>query len=135
MGVVYSKMGRTSATILLMWGLVFVRAYPGGSPSCTSRPGHGRSNGMAYGEVTNIGGNNWQVTVFDQHKGLVINTRSRGTWDYAGAGYKNQGTCVTHNSRSGKGMTSFIFRAREEGTPRFSGFIVYNYNSYSSILF
>ena len=54
-----AKMYRALATLLLMFDLV--RAYPGGSPSCTARPGHGGNYGVVYGEVTNIGGNNWQV--------------------------------------------------------------------------
>merc|ERR1711973_391212 len=131
--IVQAKMCRTAATLLIVCGLV--QAYPGGSPSCTSTPGHGGNNGAVSAEVTNIGGNNWQVTISDQHKGLVINTSTRGTWDSVGRGYKNKGTCVTHNSRSGKGKVSFIFRAREEGRPRFSGFLVSNYSSYARIAF
>ena len=60
--VVQAKMYRTAATLLLVCGVA--RAYPGGSPSCTSSPGHGRNNGAVSAEVTNIGGNNWQVCSF-----------------------------------------------------------------------
>merc|ERR1712106_557492 len=53
------------ATILLVGGC---QAYPGGSPSCTSSPGHGAYRGNTQARVTNIGGNNWQVTVPQNHK-------------------------------------------------------------------
>eukprot|EP00090_Calanus_glacialis_P034288 TRINITY_DN5746_c0_g1_i1.p1 TRINITY_DN5746_c0_g1~~TRINITY_DN5746_c0_g1_i1.p1 ORF type:complete len:127 (-),score=34.29 TRINITY_DN5746_c0_g1_i1:42-422(-) len=123
------------ATAVLLLLVAGGHAYPGGSPSCTSSPGHGSNRGNTQATVRNVGGNNWEVTVPQSHKGLVINSLTRGSWDSAGAGYQNKGTCVTHSSRSRKGESSFIFRARAQGKPRFSGFVVYDYSSYASIAF
>ena len=51
------------------------------------------------------------------------------------AGYRNKGTCITHSSRDVKNTNSFIFRAREEGQPHFSGFVVFDYSEYSGLRF
>merc|ERR1712106_451059 len=111
------------------------QAYPGGAPSCSARPGHGRNKGSVAALVENIGNNTWQVTMTDKHKGLVLNTKCKGTWDSAMEGYKNKGTCVTHNSRAAKDTNSFIFRAKEENKPHFSGFVVFDYSSYGTLKF
>merc|ERR1712037_32552 len=129
-------MGRyTSASMLYRLLLVcsLCQAYPGGAPSCSSAPGHGASRGEAAASVRNIGGNTWKVTVSEAHKGLVINTSSKGAWTETEDGYQTKGTCVTHNSRQDKQGTSFTFQAREEGIPSFSGYLVYDYSSYAAI--
>ena len=50
-----------TSVALVFLGLVKVHGYPGGSPSCTSSPGHGSNKGNAQANVTNIGGNTWEV--------------------------------------------------------------------------
>ena len=76
----------------------------------------------------------FQVTVKTAHKGIVINAGSAGSWDAAGVGYQNKGTCVTHSSRARKtGSQSFVFRARSPGPPSLSGYLVSDYSSYSPL--
>merc|ERR1711915_468154 len=110
-------------------------AYPGGSPSCYSRPGHGLSVGELEAAVTNIGGNNWQVNITETHKGLVLNSATKGSWDPVDEGYQIKGTCVTHDSRARKGNAAFVFHAKENEKPNFSGFIVFGYSSYAKLTF
>eukprot|EP00090_Calanus_glacialis_P000031 TRINITY_DN10029_c0_g1_i1.p1 TRINITY_DN10029_c0_g1~~TRINITY_DN10029_c0_g1_i1.p1 ORF type:complete len:146 (+),score=34.50 TRINITY_DN10029_c0_g1_i1:51-440(+) len=123
----------SGSIILLLVSLS--QAYPGGAPSCTATPGHGANKGDLAAAVQNIGGNNWQVTISGEHKGLVLNAKTKGTWDPAVEGYQKKGTCITHSSRSNKDTNSFVFRAREEGTPKFSGFVVINYANYKGLAF
>merc|ERR1711915_1085912 len=59
----------------------------------------------------------------------------QGQWDGTRRGYQNRGSCVTHSNRSNKGFTSFTFRATGRMRPMFSGYIVYDYSSYSRIQF
>merc|ERR1711872_469991 len=116
---------------IILLVLICVEGYPNGAPSCNARTGHGRNRGVARASVTNIGGNSWEVTVPTSHKGLVINALSQGQWNGTRRGYQNRGSCVTHSNRSNKGFTSFTFRATGRMRPMFSGYLVYDYSSYS----
>ena len=66
---------------------------------------------------------------------MIFKQIVQGTWDPALEGYQKKGTCITHSSRSNKDTNSFVFRAREEGTPKFSGFVVINYANYKGLAF
>merc|ERR1712243_219287 len=118
--VVQGKMYRVVAGILLVFGLI--QAYPTGAPSCTNSPGHGTSTGNITAEVTNIGGNEWQIDITESHKGLVINAETPGDWDESSVvpGYQVDGA-------------SFIFKTDSAGQPQFSGFLVHDFTSYGAI--
>merc|ERR1711909_39139 len=130
-----AKMYRTAAAILLLCGLV--QSYPSGAPSCTSTPGHGTNNGQVCAVVKDIGNDKWEVHVAAFHKGLVINAETAGQWDAStvNPNYQVMDTCVTHVNPDQQNNVSITFETEGSGTPEFSGFLVYDFDSYASIVF
>ena len=51
-------------------------------------------------------------------------------------GYKNKGSCITHNSRIVKNNTNyFIFQATYNEVPDLSGYVVFDYRTYGHLNF
>merc|ERR1711915_609563 len=112
-----------------------VLAWPSGSPSCLSRPAHGRSGSAVVLGVENIGSFNWKVTLAGSHKGLVLNSKTEGSWDRPSRGYKNKISCITHSNRNTKDDGTFIFRSKKEGKPDLNGYVVFDYRNFAPLSF
>ena len=57
--------------ILLYFGLI--SGYPGGAPSCMSRPGHGVNRGVTKMKIVKIGERKWKVLIISTYFFLSLN--------------------------------------------------------------
>ena len=88
---------RITVVLLLLWFYLshVCLSYPEGSPSCISRPGHGAAKEAVKLEVVKVAERKWQVSICfqinlcqlgfvlqitmpEEHKGLVISTKFGG---------------------------------------------------------
>ena len=62
---------------------------------------------------------------------------SAGRWGWCEEVFRLRGNCITHSSRCTKEGARLIFVSSEDDrkVPEFTGFVVYNYNSYSKLKF
>ena len=75
------------------------------------------------------------MTLAGSHKGLVLNSKTEGSWDRPSPGYKNKISCITHSNRNIKDDGTFIFRSKKEGKPDLSGYVVFDYRNFAPLTF
>ena len=75
------------------------------------------------------------MTLAGSHKGLVLNSKTEGSWDRPSRGYKNKFSCITHSNRNTKDDETFIFRSKKEGKPDLNGYVVFDYRNFAPLSF